>query len=92
MSLVVEYRIAQGRTETGRRTVVIDGGAVVDAHDGAAEAPDVVVRLTPALAEQVRARTLDVGAGFMRGEIKTDGDFGALLHALPVLHRDPGLG
>lgn len=92
MSLVVEYRVTQGRTEVARRTVVIDAGAVADAHDGAADDPAVVLTLTPALAEQVRAGTLDVGAGFMRGEIKMAGDFGALLHALPVLHRDPGLG
>ncbi len=91
MSIVVEYRVAKGKTELARRTVVIDGASIVDAHDGGADGePDVTFTLTPDVADDVRSGRLDVGAGFMRGSVKMSGDFGAVLQVLPVLHRDRG--
>ena len=93
MPAIVEYVVMKGKTELARRTIEIDGGAIVTVTDGvrpdAAEA-DVTLTLTPALAEALQAGTLDVSVGFMRGEIKMSGDNAVLFSVLAVLSRTSG--
>lgn len=93
MPAIVEYLVMKGKSELARRTVVIEGDAILTTTDGvqpdAAEA-DVTLTLTPALAEALQAGTLDVSVGFMRGEIKMSGDNAVLFSVLPVLSRTSG--
>ncbi len=92
-TICVEYVVAKGKTVVDRRTVTIDGGAIVESHDGGPSdgtSADVVFTLTPELAEALTDGTLNVSVGFMRGSIKMAGDNAALFAALPVLHRASG--
>ena len=53
--------------------------------DGApAEPADVTFTATPADAQGLHEGTLDLSVGFMRGQVKMAGDFGALLQFLPL--------
>ena len=45
---------------------------------------DIVFTLTPADATALHDDTLDLSVGFMRGQVKMAGDFGALLRFLPL--------
>ena len=40
--------------------------------------------VTPDDADALRAGTLDLSVGFMRGQVKMSGDFGTLLRFLPL--------
>ena len=83
--MLVEFVVAAGKKEQSRGWVRVDGSEVVERGDGApADAADVTFTLTPADAQSVHEGTLDLSVGFMRGQVKMSGDFGALLQFLPV--------
>jgi hypothetical protein len=91
---VVDYVVQQGKKELSRSRVVVDGDHVTPAADDTgcdADAAAVTFTLTPALADAVTSGALQLDVGFMRGDVKMAGDFGALLRVLPVLARSPGL-
>ena len=68
----VAYVVAKGKKELSRRVVRVDDGRVTDVD--AAEAADVTLTMTPDVASEFDAGTLDVSVGFMRGTIKMAGD------------------
>lgn len=83
--LLVEFVVAKGKKEQSRSYAHVDGTRVIGTGDGAAERPaDIVFTLTPDDAEALKDGALDLSVGFMRGQIKMAGDFGALLHFLPL--------
>ena len=83
--LVVEFVVAAGKKEQGRAWARIAGDAVADRGDGApAEPADVTFTATPADAQSLHDGALDLSVGFMRGQVKMSGDFGALLAFLPL--------
>jgi hypothetical protein len=75
----VAFVVGKGKKEISRRVVEVDDG-----HEA-----DVTFTMTPEIAAEVDAGTLDVSVGFMRGAIKMAGDFGALLRVLPVIRSTP---
>lgn len=83
--MLVEFVVAAGKKEHARSHMRVDSGAVSATGAGPAPEPaDIVFTLTPPDADAVRAGALDLAVGFMRGQIKMAGDFGALLHLLPL--------
>lgn len=81
--MIVELVVAANKKEVARAYARVEGGAVTARGAGpAADAADVVLTLTPADAEALRTGGLDVSVGFMRGQVKMAGDFGALLRLL----------
>ena len=83
--MLVEVVVAQGKKEHARAWARVDGGAVVARGAGApAETADVTFTATPADAQALHDGTLDLSVGYMRGQVKMAGDFGALLHLLPL--------
>lgn len=85
--MIVEFVVAQGKREQARWHARIDGDDVVSVTQGPAVEPaDVVFTMTPADAQALHDGTLDLSVGFMRGQVKTAGDFGALLRFLPLTH------
>jgi putative sterol carrier protein len=81
--MLVEFVVAAGKKEQARCHAFVDD-ATVAAHEGTAARPaDVVFTVTPADAQALKDGTLDLSVGFMRGQIKMAGDFGALLQLLP---------
>ncbi len=90
MTTVVEYVVQERKKELARHRVIVDGDTVVAADDAPGDAA-ITFTLTPALADQLDHGTLNLSVGFMRGEVKMAGDFGALLHVLPTLTKTPGL-
>ena len=63
----------------------LDGTRIVGTDTGPAPSPaDIVFTLTPADATALHDGTLDLSVGFMRGQVKMAGDFGALLRLLPL--------
>ena len=83
--IVVEFVIAAGKKEQARGWVRVGGDVVVDRGAGAPPEPaDITFTATPADAQLMHDGALDLSAGFMRGQVKMAGDFGALLHFLPV--------
>jgi len=84
--VVVEFVVAAGKKEQARGWAGIDDdGSVLDRGDGAAPngGADVTFTCTPADAQAPHDGTLDLAVGFMRGQVKMAGDFGALLRFLP---------
>ena len=80
--MIVEFVVAAGKKEQARSWVrVADGGVVERAS---AEPADVTFTATPADAQALHDGTLDLSVGFMRGQVKMAGDFGALLQFLPL--------
>jgi putative sterol carrier protein len=88
--VVIDYVVQERKKELARHRVVVDGDTVHAADDTPGDAA-VTFTLTPALADQLAHGTLDLSVGFMRGEVKMAGDFGALLHVLPTLAKTSGL-
>ncbi len=85
MSMVVEFVVAAGKKEQARGWARVDDGAIAARGDGPAPDPaDIVFTATPADAQALHDATLDLSVGFMRGQVKMAGDFGALLHFLPL--------
>lgn len=83
--MLVEFVVAAGKKEQARSWARLDDGSVVERGDGAPSAPaDVTFTATPADAQGLHDGALDLSVGFMRGQVKMAGDFGALLHFLPL--------
>ena len=83
--MLVEFVIAQGKKEQARGYAHLDGSRIVGTDTGPAPSPaDIVFTLTPADATALHDGTLDLSVGFMRGQVKMAGDFGALLRFLPL--------
>ena len=55
----------------------------LDTKVAPAEPAAITFTATPADAQSLHDGTLDLSVGFMRGQVKMSGDFGALLHFLP---------
>jgi putative sterol carrier protein len=84
--MIVEFVVAAGKKEQARGWAeVADDGKVVARGEGApAQAADFTFTATPADAQALHDGTLDISVGFMRGQVKMAGDFGALLQFLPL--------
>jgi hypothetical protein len=83
--MIVEFVVAAGKKEQARRWARVDDGAVVARGEGTrAEPADVTFTATPADAQSLHEGALDLSVGFMRGQVKMAGDFGALLQFLPL--------
>ena len=91
--MLVEFVVAVGKKEQARGWARLADAEVVERGDGApAEPADVTFTTTPADAEALHDGTLDLSVGFMRGQVKMSGDFGALLGLLPLTGgREPRL-
>src|SRR5437660_1261247 len=89
-SMIVEFVVAAGKKEQGRSWLQVDDNGSVSAQGaGAADAPaDITFTATPADAQSLHDGVLDLSVGFMRGQVKMAGDFGALLHFLPLTRGD----
>jgi hypothetical protein len=82
--IVVEFVVAVGKKEQARGWARVGPAGVVERGDGAPESPAAVTfTATPADAQALHDGALDLSVGFMRGQVKMAGDFGALLHFLP---------
>src|SRR5262245_9787536 len=83
--MIIEFVVAAGKKEQARSWARIDAsGAVTELGEGpAAEAATITFTCTPADAQALHDGDLDLAVGFMRGQVKMAGDFGALLHFLP---------
>jgi hypothetical protein len=86
VSQTIDLVVAERKRELERHRVRVDGESVARVEADDTEAA-VVFTLTPADAEALKAGTLDLSVAFMRGTAKMAGDFGVLLHVLPVLSR-----
>jgi hypothetical protein len=83
--VLVEFVIAAGKKEQARGWARVAGDAVAERGEGASPEPaDLTFTATPADAQAMHDGTLDLSVGFMRGQVKMSGDFGALLHFLPL--------
>ena len=84
-SMLVEFVVAAGKKEQARGwSRLDDAGAIVEQGEGAhADPADVTFTCTPADAQALHDGSLDLSVGFMRGQVKMAGDFGALLRFLP---------
>jgi putative sterol carrier protein len=83
--MIVEFVVAAGKKEQARGWARVDGGTVVEKGERApADPADVTFTATPADAQALHDGTLDLSVGFMRGQVKMAGDFGALLQFLPL--------
>src|SRR2546430_15511539 len=83
--MVEACAVAVGKREQVRVWGRVVVGAVVGREVVAPTAPaDVTFTATPADAQALHDGTLDLSVGFMRGQVKMAGDFGALLHFLPL--------
>jgi hypothetical protein len=82
--LVVEFVVAVGKKEQARGWARVGDAGVLERGDGApAEPAAITFTATPADAQALHDGVLDLSVGFMRGQVKMAGDFGALLHFLP---------
>jgi hypothetical protein len=83
--VIVEIIVAAGKKEHAHTWARVDAGAIVERGDGApANAADITFTATPADAQALHDGALDLSVGFMRGQVKMAGDFGALLQFLPL--------
>ena len=83
--VVVEFVIAAGKKEQARGWARVGDYEVLERGTGApAEPADITFTATPADAQAMHEGTLDLTVGFMRGQVKMAGDFGALLGFLPM--------
>ena len=91
--VVVEFVVAAGKKEQARGWVRVADAEVLERGDGApAEPADVTFTATPVDAASLHDGSLDLSVGFMRGQVKMSGDFGALLRFLPMTGgREPRL-
>jgi hypothetical protein len=82
--LVVEFVVAVGKKEHARGWARVGAAGVLERGDGApAEPAAITFTASPADAQALYDGTLDLSVGFMRGQVKMAGDFGALLRFLP---------
>ena len=83
--VVVEFVVAAGKKEQARGWTRVGDGKVLERGEGAPTDPaDITFTATPADAQAMHEGTLDLSVGFMRGQVKMAGDFGALLRFLPM--------
>ena len=83
--LLVEFVVAAGKSEQARGWARVTDAAVAARGAGAPPEPaDITFTATPADAQAMHDGTLDLSVGFMRGQVKMAGDFGALLRFLPL--------
>ncbi len=89
--MIVEFVVAAGKSEKGRSWAQVEpNGKVAAQGEGApAEVADVTFTATPADAQALHDGSLELSVGFMRGQVKMAGDFGKLLHFLPLTHGNP---
>jgi hypothetical protein len=89
--MIVEFVVAAGKSEKARSWARVDSdGKIVDQGSGVPASPaDITFTATPADAQALHDGTLEISVGFMRGQVKMAGDFGALLHFLPLTHGTP---
>jgi len=88
--VLVEFVVAAGRKEQGRSWVRVDDARAAERGEGAPPAAaDITFTVTPADAQALHDGDLDLTVGFMRGQVKMAGDFGAVLHFLPLTHGAP---
>ncbi len=87
----VDLVVAERKKELERHRVFVDGSTVTPSESTPSESDgadaSVVFTLPPADAEALRAGTIDLSVAFMRGTTKMAGDYGVLLHVLPLLSR-----
>ena len=86
--MIVQFVVAAGKKEQGRSWAEVGDAGVVTAH-GEGTPPseaDVTFTATPADAQALHDGSLELSVGFMRGQVKMAGDFGALLQFLPLTH------
>ena len=82
--LVVEFVVAAGKKEQARGWARVGDAGVIERGDGApAEPATLTFTATPGDAQALHDGTLDLSVGFMRGQVKMAGHFGALLRFLP---------
>jgi SCP-2 sterol transfer family len=87
--MIVEFVVAAGKKEHARSWARISGRSVSEQGTGAmAEPADATFTAVPADAQALHDGTLDLSVGFMRGQVKMAGDFGALLRFLPLTHGE----
>jgi putative sterol carrier protein len=90
VTTVVHFVVAQGKKELRRVVARVDDGAVVDRDSE--DPADITFTMTEADAQALHDGDLDLSVGFMRGQIKMAGDFGCLLHFLPLTAgKDPAV-
>jgi hypothetical protein len=83
--MIVEFVVSAGKKEQARSWARVDGDRIAERGDGAPTDPaDVTFTATPADAQGLHDGTLDLSVGFMRGQVKMAGDFGAVLKLLPL--------
>ena len=83
--MIVEIVVAAGKKEQARAWSKIEGTSVTEHGDGVAPSEATLTfTATPADAQALHDGTLDLSVGFMRGQVKMAGDFGALLEMLPL--------
>jgi hypothetical protein len=89
--MIVEFVVAAGKSEKARSWArVDDAGALEEQGNGPVPgAADVTFTATPADAQALNDGSLDLSVGFMRGQVKMAGDFGAVLRFLPLTHGSP---
>jgi hypothetical protein len=83
--MIVRFLCVQGKKEVRRVTARVEDekAVVLDEVDAPADA-DITFTVTEPDAQALHDGTLDLSVGFMRGQIKMAGDFGELLHLLPL--------
>ena len=82
--MIVEFVVAVGKKEQARGWARVGPSGVVARGDGPPEQPATITfTATPGDAQALHDGTLDLSVGFMRGQVKMAGDFGALLQFLP---------
>src|SRR5262245_39302521 len=83
--MIVEFVVAAGKKEQARRGAPAEAARAPERGEGApADPADVTFTATPADAQGLHEGTLDLSVGFMRGQVKMAGDFGAVLKLLPM--------
>ena len=89
--MIIEFVVAAGKSVKARAWAQVENdGVVVKRGEGEpASPPDVTVTATPADAQALHDGSLELSVGFMRGQVKMAGDFGALLQFLPLTHGSP---
>ena len=89
--MIIQFVVAAGKKEQGRSWAEIGDVGAVTAH-GEGTPPneaDVTFTATPADAQALHDGSLELSVGFMRGQVKMAGDFGAVLQFLPLTHGAP---
>jgi putative sterol carrier protein len=83
----VDFVVAQGKKELRRVAMQVEHDEIVPVAAG--EQADITFTMTEQDAQALSSGDLDLSVGFMRGQIKMAGDFGRLLHFLPLTSGHP---